>query len=230
MFAEGRPRAGRNLAVQMSDGFIKRGMRERARRMLGGLPRLEAELGMTDAARELLLGLPPVDGSIDIDMPVAFAESGETARAEAILREDLQKFPEDTLWQYFNRPQIQAAISLSRNKPAEAVEALRRGLPYDMRSFELPAMRGRAYLADKQYARAEAEFRKIVNHPTVDPLSEDLPLAHLGLARALAFEGNVAGSREEYLRFFDLWKDAEPDVPTLGLAKAEYAQLQRVGL
>jgi tetratricopeptide (TPR) repeat protein len=142
----------------------------------------------------------------------------------------LKKFPEDTLWQYVRGPQIQAAISLSRNQPAKAVEALRRALPYDMRSFDLPAMRGRAYLADKRYVQAEAEFRKIVDHPTVDPLSEDLPLAHLGLARVLASEGNVAGSLEEYLNFFDLWKDAEPDVPALVLAKAEYAKLQRVRL
>ena len=225
-FAQGRPRAGRDLLNQIADGYRNRGMQERADRMLGGLPRLEAELGMTDEARKLLLDLPPIDGSTDV--PVSFAESGESARAEALLREDLKKFPEDTLWQYVRGPQIQAAILLSRSKPAEAVEALRRSLPYDMRSFDLPAMRGRAYLADKQYAQAEAEFRKIVNHPTVDPLSEDLPLAHLGLARALALEGNAAGSREEYMKFFDLWKDAEPDVPVLGLAKAEYAQLSRV--
>ena len=199
-FAQGRPRAGRDLINQVSDGYRKRGMLERADRMLGGLPRLEAELGLTDAARKLLMDLPPIEGSTDI--PVSFAESGESERAEALLREDLKKFPEDTLWQYVRGPQIQAAILLSRNQPTEAVEALRRALPYDMRSFDLPAMRGRAYLADKRYAEAEAEFRKIVDHPTVDPLSEDLPLAHLGLARALASEGKVAGSRRRVSEIF----------------------------
>ncbi len=93
-------------------------------------------------------------------------------------------------------------------------------------------MRARAYTAARQYGLAEAEFRKIIDQPTdtLEPLMANLPLAHLGLARALALEGNVAGSREEYMKFFDLWKDAEPDVPALRLAKAEFAQLQRVGL
>jgi tetratricopeptide (TPR) repeat protein len=88
-------------------------------------------------------------------------------------------------------------------------------------------MRGRAYSAAGQYALAEAEFRKIIDQPTatLEPLMANLPLAHLGLARALALEGNVAVSRKEYEKVFDLWKDAEPDLPALRLAKAEYASL-----
>ena len=171
-------------------------MQERAGRVLGGTPRVEAELGMTDSARKWLSDLPSIDGSTDV--PVALAECGEGAKAEAMLREDLRKFPEDTLWQYVRGPQIQAAILLARGKPGEAVEALRRGVPYDFRSFDLSAMRGRAYFAAGRIAEAEAEYRKILSHAAVEPLSENLPLAHLGLARALALEGNTAGSRAEY--------------------------------
>jgi len=223
LFAEGRPKAGLGLFTQLTDGFRQRGMVERANRMSGGLPRLEAELGMTDAARKLLDRIPPIDGSTD--MPVAMAEVGEDLKAEAILQHDLKEFPEDTLWQYLKGPQIEAAIALSRNKPEEAIEALRRAIPYDQKSSELPAMRGRAYLAARQFARAEAEFRKIVDHPTVEPLSANVTLAHLGLARARALAGNLAGAGEEYERFFAMWKEAEPDVPALREARAEYAKL-----
>src|SRR5277367_5288108 len=98
---------------------------------------------MTEAARRLLHEIPFVDGSVDT--PVAWAEVGEADRAEAILQHDLNEFPKNTIWQHVNIPEIRAAIALSRNKPEEAIEALRPGIPYDLRSSELPAMRGLAY-------------------------------------------------------------------------------------
>ncbi|HTB10632.1 MAG TPA: winged helix-turn-helix domain-containing protein [Bryobacteraceae bacterium] len=221
--AQGKPRYGIELIDRVVEGYRHRGMQERADRMLGGLPRLEAELGMIEAARKLIDEIPPVDGAVDI--PVALAEVGEDAKAEIILREEMKKHPEDTLWQYWKGPQVAAAIALSRNKPLEAIEALRRSIAYDLRDSEVPAMRGRAFLAAKQYDLAEGEFRKIVDHPTAGVVSANVALAHLGLARARAFEGNVAGSRAEYDTFFALWKDAESDVPVLRQAKAEYAKL-----
>lgn len=221
--AEGKPRHGIELIDRVVDGYRHRGMPERANRMLGGLPRLEAELGMAEAARKLIDEIPLVEGSVD--SVVALAEVGEDGKAEQILREDMKKYPEDTLWQYWNGPQIAAAIALARNKPLEAIEALRRSLPYDRRDSEVPSMRGRAFLAAKQYDLAEAEFRKIIDHPTAGVMSVNVPLAHLGVARARALEGNFAGSREEYEAFFIFWKDAEPDVPVLRQAKSEYTKL-----
>jgi serine/threonine protein kinase/Flp pilus assembly protein TadD len=223
-FAQGKRGAALETFRQSIDGYKKQGMLERANRMQGAVPRMEAELGLLDDARELLHRLPPINGSTDI--PVAMAEIGETSHAEATLLEDLQKFPEATLWQYSRGPQIQVAIAMSRHKPEEAIEALRPALPYDMRSFTLPAMRGRAYLAARQPSLAAIEFHKIVDHPTVDPLSHDLPLAHLGLARACALQNDVAGSRVEYEKFFALWKDADADLPVLREARLEYGRLQ----
>ena len=184
-----------------------------------------AELGLIDDARKLLHSLPPINGSTDI--PVAMADVGEGLQAEAILRQNLVKFPDDTLWQNVKGPQIRVAIAMSRHKPEEAIEALRPGLPYDMRSFTLPAMRGRAYLAARQPSLAAIEFHKIIDHPTIEPLSHELPLAHLGLARADALLGDLAGSRAEYERVFALWKDADPDLPVLKDAHLEYARLRR---
>jgi tetratricopeptide (TPR) repeat protein len=223
-FARGRRGAALETFRQLVDGYKKQGMLERANRLQGAVPRIEAELGMLDDARELLHSLPPINGSTDI--PVAMAEIGETSQAEAALLEDLQKFPEDTLWLNVKGPQIRGANALSRHKPEETIEALRPGLSYDMRNFDLPAMRGRACLAAGQPGPALVEFHKIVDHPTVDPLSLNLPLAHLGLARASALQGDLAGSRDEYEKFFTLWKDADPDLPVLRDARLEYARLQ----
>jgi DNA-binding winged helix-turn-helix (wHTH) protein/tetratricopeptide (TPR) repeat protein len=221
--AGGRPRHGADLLDGVVEGYKHRGLGERAVRMRGGFPRLMAELGMTEAARKWLDELPPIAGSIDI--PVAMAEVGYDAKAEAILHEDLSKYPDDTLWQYWRGPQIAAAIALSRNKPLEAVEALRRSIPYDLRDNEVPAMRGRAYLAAKQFDLAEREFQKVIDHPTAGIVSANVALAHLGVARARALAGNVTGSRDEYAKLFALWKDAEPDVPVLLQARSEYAKL-----
>lgn len=222
-FAEGRPRYGEELLDRVVEGYKQRGMAERATRMRLGLPRLEAELGLTESARKWLGEIASDEG--DIDVLVALAEVGEDAKAESILFKGPAKDPEDTLWQYWDRPQAVAAIALAENKPLEAVEALRKSIPYDLRDTEVPAMRARALLAAGQFDSAEAEFRKIIQHPTAGVASANVALAHLGVARARAQKGDVAGSREEYQRFFALWKDAEPDVPVLRQAKSEYGKL-----
>jgi hypothetical protein len=51
-------------------------------------------------------------------------------------------------------------------------------------------------------------------------------LAHLGLAPAYTLQGDTAKSCTRYQDFLDLWKDADPDIPILKQAKAEYAKLQ----
>ena len=38
--------------------------------------------------------------------------------------------------------------------------------------------------------------------------------------------GDTPGARQAYQDFLALWKDADPDIPTLKQAKEEYAKLQ----
>ena len=77
-----------------------------------------------------------------------------------------------------------------------------------------------------QGAEAATEFRKFIDHPTVLANNPLFVLAHLGLARAYALQGQRDKSRAAYQQFFNLWKDADPDIPILQQAKAEYAKLQ----
>jgi hypothetical protein len=48
----------------------------------------------------------------------------------------------------------------------------------------------------------------------------------LGLARAYALSGDTVKAKSAYQDFLGLWKDADPDLPILKEAKAEYVKLQ----
>jgi len=227
-FAQGKAKAAQATIERAADEYRKQGQDERARRILGGMPRILAELGLVDQARAQLNRLPEADGYTiagSIDIPVAWAHTGEDARAQAILKRELEAHLTNTLWQKDYGPQIQAAIALNQQHPAQAVSDLEPALPYEMRSFDVPALRGKAYLAAKQPEQAETEFHKIVDHPGIEPLSHNYPLARLGLARALAMEGKTTDAENAYTLFFNIWRDADPDLPRLKDAHAEYARL-----
>ena len=87
-------------------------------------------------------------------------------------------------------------------------------------------LRGQAYLLARQGKEAAAEFQKIIDHRGIVlnfPLGA---LAHVGLGRACVLQGDSANARSAYQEFLTLWKDADPDIPILKQAKAEYAKLQ----
>jgi DNA-binding winged helix-turn-helix (wHTH) protein/tetratricopeptide (TPR) repeat protein len=222
-FAQGKAKSAQATLARLVDDDHKQGMNERANRILGAVPRTEAELGLTETAYALLTRMPAINDSTDI--PVAWAHVGETSRATAILKRELDTHPTGTLWQEDFGPQIKAAIALNQHRPEDAIEALKPAVPYDLRSFDVPALRGRAYLVAKQPVLAEAEFHKILDHPGIEPLSQNYPLAQLGLARALAQQGKTVEAGFAYKVVIQIWKDADPDLPRLKEAKAEYAKL-----
>ncbi|HKW67655.1 MAG TPA: hypothetical protein VJP04_10240, partial [Terriglobales bacterium] len=92
--------------------------------------------------------------------------------------------------------------------------------------FNTHVLRGEAYLASGDAANAVTEFRKFLARRVDAPFSFYYPLAQLGLARALTAQHDVAGARTAYQDLFAMWKDADPDLPVLKQAKAEYAKLQ----
>jgi outer membrane protein assembly factor BamD (BamD/ComL family) len=87
-------------------------------------------------------------------------------------------------------------------------------------------VRGLAYLQARQGKEAAAEFQRITQHRGVSPLALEYALAHVGLARSYVLTGDTAKARTAYQDFFALWKGADPDIPILKQAKAEYARLQ----
>jgi ATP/maltotriose-dependent transcriptional regulator MalT len=145
-----------------------------------------------------------------------------------------RRFPEDTLVQSSYLPAIRAAVTLHQGSAEEAVESLRAASPYELgiRTLSLDMrpvyLRGDAYLAVRQGSAAAAEFQKIIDHRGVVAKVSIGSLAHLGLGRAHALSGDMAKARTAYQDFLALWKDADPDIPILKQAKAEYAKLQSV--
>jgi eukaryotic-like serine/threonine-protein kinase len=226
-FALGKAKTAQVILQSAAEGFRKLGQNERASEVLNEMPRIEAELGLTESARTQLARLQGATDSStggSIDIPVAWAHVGDTARAEALLKTEVDTHLTSTLWQEDFGPQIKAAVDLNQKRPEDAIEDLKPAIPYDLRSFDGPALRGRAYWAARQPDLAEAEFHKILDHRGVEPLSHNYPLAQLGLARALAQEGKTVEAGFAYKVVLQIWKDADPDLPRLKEAKAEYAK------
>ena len=130
--------------------------------------------------------------------------------------------------------EIRAAIALQRDQPAQAVELLASASPYERAHPEAVYLRGLAYLSLREGAEAAVEFEKILDHKGANWGSDwqhpywgqFYSLSYLGLARASALVGDTAKSRKAFQDFLALWKDADPNVPILKRAKAEYAKLQ----
>jgi tetratricopeptide (TPR) repeat protein len=157
--------------------------------------------------------------------PLVVAKTGDTDRAVALLDELLKRNPREATIVQDDAPVTRAAMDLQEGRPQDAIAELKPALKYELRNFELPTVLARAYLEANLPTEAAGEYRKIIAHHGVDGLSILYPLAYLGLARAELKLGDVSASRSDYQRFFNLWQDADPNLPILLQAKREYAGL-----
>ncbi len=98
--------------------------------------------------------------------------------------------------------------------------------PFQVGTIYAAYIRGEAYLANHDGAAAAREFQKFLDHRGLVVNYPLASLAHLGLARAYALSGDTAKAKATYQDFFNLWKDADPEIPILKEAKAEYAKLK----
>ncbi|HKW25508.1 MAG TPA: protein kinase [Terriglobales bacterium] len=197
----------------------------------------EAEVGNSTGARDEVKAALAIASSRDVQTLAAltFACIGDTARAQSIVEELHRKNPSNTMLQHYWLPTIRADIELAGGRPKQALKELEDATPYDL-AFPPPQVtqggtlyplyvRGRAYLASNEAKKAAAEFQKLVDHRDIVANFVLASLARLGLARAYALQGESAKSRITYQDFFALWKDADPGIPILKQAKAEYAKL-----
>jgi eukaryotic-like serine/threonine-protein kinase len=174
-------------------------------------------------------------GATQFGLGLAFALSGDAPRAQQLAQNLDKDFPEGTIAQFNFLPTIRAQLALNRSDCSKAIELLQAATPYELVSPTFsafnPAMypvyvRGEAYLAAHQGREAATEFQKIIDHRGI-VLNEPIgALAHLQIGRAYAMEGHTANAKAAYRDFLTLWKDADPEIPILKQAKAEYAKLQ----
>jgi tetratricopeptide (TPR) repeat protein len=198
----------------------------------------EAWFGNTDEAqRRVTLALKrTASRDVQYFAALAFAYSKEDARARALAGELGKRFPEDTIVQFNYLPTLRAKLTLNKGNASEAIESLTVAAPYELGgSTNCPLnwttmypvfVRGEAYLAARQGSGAAAEFQKILDHPGIIVNQSIGALAHLGLARAYVLQGDTPKAKGAYQDFLTLWKDADPDIPVLIQAKAEYTRLK----
>jgi len=209
----------------------------------------EATFGNAEEAKRAAaeaLKLAPQSEGVKGEAGLAFAMAGDAARAESLARDLDQRFPLDTQMQSLWLPGIQALLALDRKNPAGALNALQAAAPsVELGSIEFvnngsclysTYIRGEAYLAAGKGKEAGDEFQKILDHSGIVWNCWTGALARLGVARANALQARISeGADAEaarvrslaaYQDFLALWKDADPDIPILNEAKAEYAKLQ----
>jgi eukaryotic-like serine/threonine-protein kinase len=154
------------------------------------------------------------------------AMAGDSARPQKIIDVEGKRRPQDMILQQSWIPQVRAAIEIKRANPAAAVEALKSSGLLEPNDLAPTFYRGLAYLNLKQGKEAAAEYKKVLDRKTITALSPMHPISQLQLARSLALAGDAAAARSAYQDLFAQWKDADPDLPLLKQAKAEYAKLQ----
>jgi tetratricopeptide (TPR) repeat protein len=146
-----------------------------------------------------------------------------------------KRLPEDTIVKFNYLPTLRAAVAVRKGNVSEAIEGLGPAAPFEMGTSGASTfnwaplysvyVRGEAYLAAHRGTEAAAAFQKIIDHSGIvfnDPVGA---LAHLGLARAYVLQGDVVKARKKYQDFLSLWKAADPDIPVLRAARAEFAKL-----
>jgi len=232
-------------AARLSDRAVilsgQAGLRERAAQFEGARAVWNALFGVRAHAQKSATAALSVYRSRDADYGPAFALAllGESTQPRQIEVDLDKRYPEDTSVQFSYLPALRALEALNEGDAANALEMTQVAAPYD---FAVPGtafytgaffgalyhvyVRGLAYSQLGHPSEAAAAFQTIVDHPGLvlnDPIG---PMARLQLARALSDSGDRAKSAAAYDDLVTLWKAADPDIPILKQAKAEYAKMQ----
>jgi len=226
----------RDLSRRAAESARRAQEKETAAEYQGHSSLREALVGETALAREdAQSALAEIKGKHGEGFSaIAFALAGDLANANRSIDDLTKRFPQDTVVQTQYLPMARSVLALSSGNARDAVDALSAAAPYELGhtnddfTFALyPAyFRGQAYLGAKNGVAASGEFQKILDHASIVGNEPIGALAHLGLARSYSMSGNIAKAKTAYQDFFALWKNADPDIPILKEAKAEYAKLQ----
>jgi len=193
---------------------------------------------------EEALKLAPKSPAVESEVALAFGMAGDTARAQSLEQDLNKRFPLNTQIQSLWLPAIRAQLALDKKSPSAALNALQAASAIELANIPFVSntsclyhvyVRGEAYLAAGQGDAAAAEFQKILDHGGIVWNCWTGALAHLGVARGNALVARTSQGADAdasrvralaaYKDFLTLWKDADPDIPILQQAKAEYAKL-----
>jgi tetratricopeptide (TPR) repeat protein len=243
----GHLRKARELTKRAVDSAVRADSKETAAIYLAIAAQREAAFGnATEARRAAAEALPlaPASQAVESEAALAFAMAGDTTRAESMAKDLGKRFPLDTQMQSLWLPAIRAQLALDKRNPTLGQNVLRGASPIEL--GQIPFVlnisclyhmyeSGEAYLAAGQGSAAAAQFQKTLDHSGIVWNCWTGALAHLGVARANALESRTSQGADAdaarvralaaYKDFLTLWQDADPDIPILKEAKAEYAKL-----
>ena len=226
--ARGQLKQARDFIHRANEAAIRLNLKESVPLMLAQQADLEALVGnrtraVTWASEALKLSNSPL---VETSAAFALAIAGEEKRALSLSRDVSRRRPNDTMAQFVDVPLIRTLIELQHSETAKAIDLLDTAAVYGRANSGVGYTRGWTYLKAKQGAEAAQEFQKILDRKGWYGVDVLVPLSRLGLARAYALQGDNAKSRVAYQDFFASWKDADPDVPILRQAKAEYEKVK----
>jgi serine/threonine protein kinase len=231
----GRMAKARDFTRRAVDSGLRADSRETAAFWQVEAALREAEIGNVSAAKQGIPAALAISAGRDVKLIAALtlARVGDTAQASKAAGDLERTYPAHTLLKLYWLPTIQAAIELKKNNPSQALVDLEAAAPYEQGQAGssvgnlYPAyIRGEAYLAAHNGAAAAVEYQKLIAHPGIVQNYVTGALSHLQLGRAYAMQGDTTKAKSAYQDFLALWKDADPDIPILKEAKAEYAKLQ----
>jgi len=234
----GRLLKARELSRRAVDFDVRNDQKETAALWQMASALHEAELGNADQGRQQAAAALELASTHDTQILAAlvFARAGDLARAEKPADDTATRYSQDTLVNGYWLPSVRGAVELDRKNPAKAIELLKPALQYELGTPTMNVcagaplipvyIRGEAYLQSHEGAAAATEFQKLIERRYLVGNYLLGALAHLGLARAYLLLGDASKARIAYQDFFALWKDADPEIPILKQAKAEYAKLQ----
>jgi serine/threonine protein kinase/tetratricopeptide (TPR) repeat protein len=235
----GRLQAARRSSSRAMDLALQEGDREVAASYQAARAVWEAVYGNGAEAKRNAMAALELSKSRDVEYAagLALAFSRDSSRSEALAGDLEKRLPEDTFSKFTYVPVLRALAALEHGKPADSTESLQITLRYELAvnglnfnhwylgGLHSAYVRGEALVAAHQYGEAVAEFQKILDHRGIVGLDPIGALAHLQLGRAFALSGHQNKAKAAYRDFLALWKDADPDIPILKEAKAEYTKL-----
>ena len=223
--SRGQLKKARELSQQAFDSAKKFNLESAAAAVAAQRGIFENWLGDSSAARSWSTQALDLSHDEMVWAAASLAWAGDSTRAEKIIDEEGKRRPKDTYSQQDWIPQVRAAIEIKRANPTAAVETLKPAELFEANDIGPTFYRGLAYLSMKSGKEAAAEFRKIIDRKNINALSPIHSISQLELARSLVVAGDITGARTAYQDFVAQWKDADPDLPLLKQAKAEYAKL-----
>ena len=232
----GHMRKARDFSRRAVESALRAGAKETAAAWEADEALRDAEIGNWEQARQGAVTVLTMSSGSGVRKlaALALARAGDVSRANATAEELERSNPASTRLNYYWLPTIRAAIELRHNDPSKAIEDLQPARAYELgysQPFQFGTLypvyvRGEAYLALHQGEQAAGEYQNILDHRGIILNFCTSALVHLQIGRAYAMQGDTAKAKAAYQDFLTLWKDADPDIPILIAAKAEYAKLK----